>query len=418
MGGVHVKIEGAPGARVGHPAVFLVLFSPFGIASGYLSVTLAYLLTHHGVTVQGIATLTAISFIPQTWKFLWAPIVDTTLTRKSWYVIGALTTAASIAATGFVHAGERTLPLVTLLVLLSSVASTFVGMATEALAAHATRAEQKGEVGGWIQAGNLGTYGLGGGGALWIAQHSGLEWLASLSLGVLCAGCCLALYLVNDPPEKRTAPHYLASLVDLGKDVWFVAKSRTGYLAILLLFIPIGTGAAQNLWAAVAGDWHASADTVALVTGALSGVVSTIACVAGGYACDVMDRKAAYGLFGVLLALCAIAMALVPRTPAMFVIFTLVYAFVLGVCYSAFSAVTLEAIGRGAAATKYNLLASLSNFPIQYMTVVDGWAQARYGSGGMLYVEAAVGMVAVAFFGVVVVALNRFAPAKVSAQAV
>jgi hypothetical protein len=91
----------------------------------------------------------------------------------------------------------------------------------------------------------------------------------------------------------------------------------------------------------------------------------------------------------------------------MFVVFTLVYAFVLGICYSAFSAVTLEAIGRGAAATKYNLLASLSNTPILYMTVVDGWAQARYGSSGMLYAEAAIGIAAVAFFGVVAYAINR-----------
>jgi MFS family permease len=409
-------MEIAPEARVSHPALFLILFSPFGIASGYLSVTLAYLLVHHGVTVQEIATLSAIALVPQTWKFLWAPIVDTTLTRKSWYIIGALTTAVTIAATGFVPAGRHTLSLITLLVLASSLASTFVGMATEAFAAHTSRAEQKGQVGGWIQAGNQGTYGLGGGGALWIAQHTGFEWLASLSLGLLCVGCCLALFWVSDVPERRGAAPYLTSLVDLVKDLWAVARSRTGYLAILILFIPVGTGAAQSLWSAVAGDWHASADTVALVTGVLSGIVAMIACIVGGYVCDLMDRKAAYALFGIVLAVCAVAMGLAPRTPSMFVIFTLLYAFVLGICYSAFSAVTLEAIGRGAAATKYNLLASLSNFPIQYMTVVDGWAQTKYGSGGMLYVEAAIGIAAVGFFGVVVLALNRFAHAEANAQ--
>ena len=411
-----MQIEDRSEARVGHPAVFLVLFSPFGIASGYLSVTLAFLLSHHGVTVQEIATLTAIAFIPQTWKFLWAPIVDTTLTRKGWYVIGALTTAVTIAMTGFVHAGPRTLPVVTVLVLASSLASTFVGMATESFAAHTTSAEQKGEVGGWVQAGNLGSYGLGGGGALWIAQHSGLESLASASLGLLCAGCCLALFFVRDVAERRAASRYLANLIELVKDVWSVARSRRGYLAILLLFIPIGTGAAQNLWAAVAADWHANADTVALVTGALSGIVSMIACVVGGYVCDVMDRKAAYALFGVILALCAVVMALAPRTPATFVLFTLLYAFILGICYAAFSAVTLEAIGRGAAATKYNLMASLSNFPIQYMTVVDGWAQTKYGSGGMLYAEAAIGIVAVVLFGGIVLAINRLVPAHASIE--
>src|SRR4029079_2489942 len=120
--------------------------------------------------------------------------------------------------------------------------------------------------------------------------------------------------------------------------------------------LPIGLGAAGNLWAAVADDWHASANVVALVNGALGGILSMVGCVCGGYASDVMDRKTAYCAFGVALAICAGAMALAPRTAAMFVVFTGLYAFVLGFCYAGFGAVTFEAIGGGAAATKYNLI--------------------------------------------------------------
>jgi MFS family permease len=214
---------------------------------------------------------------------------------------------------------------------------------------------------------------------------------------------------VGEPREERAPTNYFVTLRDLVADVWSVAISRKGFLAILILFIPIGTGAAQNLWAAVAGDWHATADTVALVNGALGGVVATVACLFGGYICDAMDRKSAYALFGILGALCAVAMALAPRTQAMFIVFTLAYGFLVGVSYAAFSAVTLEAIGHGAAATKYNLLASLSNVPIAYMTVVDGWAQTHYGSAGMLYAEAAIGIGAVALFGVVALVVNKLA---------
>jgi hypothetical protein len=128
-----------------------------------------------------------------------------------------------------------------------------------------------------------------------------------------------------------------------------------------------------------------------------------------------MNRRLAYSVFGLLTALCAILMALAPRTEIMFIVFTLAYATVLGGCYSAFSAVTLEAIGRGAAATKYNLLASLSNVPIAWMTVVDGWAQTRYGSGGMLVVEAAIGVAAILFFALVAEVTRRFHPAYGSA---
>ena len=74
----------------------------------------------------------------------------------------------------------------------------------------------------------------------------------------------------------------------------------SGPLALLIVFLPIGTGAASNLWAAVADDWHATADTVALVTGALSGIISAAGCLAGGYLCDRLDRKTAYALFGVV----------------------------------------------------------------------------------------------------------------------
>src|SRR2546423_1015835 len=78
----------------------------------------------------------------------------------------------------------------------------------------------------------------------------------------------------------------------------------------------------------------------------------------------------------------AALMALAPRTEMMFVAFTCVYAFVMGFCYAAFGAVVLEAIGAGAAATKYNLLAGISNAPIIYQTMIDGWGHDRWGASG------------------------------------
>ena len=80
------------------------------------------------------------------------------------------------------------------------------------------------------------------------------------------------------------------------------------------------------------------------------------------------------------------------------VVFTLAYAFILGMSYAAFSSVALEAIGRGAAATKYTLLASLSNMPIAYVTYIDGWAYARWGASTMLDVWAALGVIGVLVF--------------------
>jgi predicted MFS family arabinose efflux permease len=157
----------------------------------------------------------------------------------------------------------------------------------------------------------------------------------------------------------------------------------------------------------VASDWHASANTVALVTGVVGGVVSAIGCVLGGWICDRMHRQWAYALYGVLQALCAIAMALAPRTETSYVIFTMIYALIMGLTYAGFSAFVLEAMGTGAAATKYSVFASLSNTPIAYMTSIDGWAHARYGPAGMLYTEALFGFSGLVLFVGVLMGVRR-----------
>ena len=226
-------------------------------------------------------------------------------------------------------------------------------------------------------------------------------------MAALLMACCLALLFVGEPDLSHRKLHYLETLRDVASDVWNTAKSRIGFLALLICFLPIGSGAASGLWAAIAGDWHASADTVALVNGVMGGIVSAIGCVIGGYLCDRIDRKFAYALFGVFLAAGALAMAIAARTPAMFIIFTLLYAFVQGLNYASFSAVVLEAIGRGAAATKYNIYASLSNMPIAYMTIVDGKAYERWHTNGLLVADAAAGLLAVAFFAAVVAVVRR-----------
>jgi len=66
--------------------------------------------------------------------------------------------------------------------------------------------------------------------------------------------------------------------------------------------------------------------------------------------------------------------------------------------YAAFTAVTLDAIGRGAAATKYTMFASISNFPIWWMSLLLAWIADHFGPDTMLYSEAALGVVGLAIF--------------------
>ena len=424
--------------RSAHPVLFLFMFVPMGISNGYVTVTLGFLLAGAGVGVDAIAVLGNWALFPQVLKVLAGPLVDATLTNKSWYLLAAVITGLLIAATGFVPAAASNLALITVLVFVISVASAFSALAADSIMAHATTPEQKGRAGGWSQAGNLGGSAIGGGLGLWLAQnltpggdsalgqwltgHTGIVWftdaflwlgrhvqaavIGGSAVGLLCLLSAIALLYVREPPAGHRAASIAKSIVNVGQDLWGLIKSRRGLLALVAMTLPISAAAMTQLWPAVAQDWHASGNSVVLINGMLGGVITMAGCIVGGWLCDRMNRMAAFNLFSLITCTVALAAAFSPRTQAMYVLYVGLYMLITGFCYAAFGAVVLEAIGKGAAATKYNLLASIANVPIMYMAWFDGKAHVLdapswlplHGSTLMLVAEAFIPVLGTAVF--------------------
>jgi MFS family permease len=385
-----------------HPSVYAGLYLPFGATNGYLTVAIAYQLSQAGVPAESIGVLIALSFMPQTWKFLWAPIVDMTLTSKGWYLIGAVLSAFGALGMAVCSAPPVNFTALTAAAIMASLASTFLGMAVEALIAHSTPPEQQGRAGGWLQAGNFAGSGIGGGAALWLATHVRRAWITGAALGACFLLCCLALTLIRESQRGPRAAGIAARTRDMLRDLWDVARSPRGYLALLVLFLPIGSAGAGALFSVIPDDWHTSATAVELANGTLSGVTSLLGCLAGGYLSDLINRKLAYVGYGLLLGLCALAMALAPHDQTNYILFVLLYSFISGVCYAGFSALTLEAIGGGAAATKYNVFASLANMPTAYLAAIEGWARTHHGVNAFLYIDFAAAIVSALIYGAVV----------------
>lgn len=392
----------APHAMVRFPAIFLPLFAPFGISSGYVSVTLAFLLGRSGMSTLAITTIIAATVWVQTWKVLWAPVVDTVGNPKLWYGAGVAGVGATILAMSALPANAAEVHTLTLLAAVSSAASTLTSMSAEIFLAQCVPVGMRGRASGWAQAGNLGGAGIGGGIGLLLAQHVPLPWVSGAVLAAICFVCWGCLRFV--PAARRT--HAMASYVDelkgVVRDVWDVARSRVGYLALILMVLPIASGAAP--WSAIAGEWGADADLVALVNGVVGGLASAVGALVGGYVCDRLKPGLAYCVFGLLAGGIAVAMAWGGRTPAAFTVFTLGYSGMIGCGYAAYSAIVLGAIGQRSAATNFNLMAAVSNVPIALMTTFDGWAHDRYGTDAMLYGELALPAATIAAFGLFVVA--------------
>jgi MFS transporter, PAT family, beta-lactamase induction signal transducer AmpG len=387
-----------------HPLLYFVLFLPFGAPGGYVTVALGYLAPARGISVAGVSALAAMTVLPQTYKFLWAPLVDVLSTRKRWYIGATLANALTLAAMGLVPLRPANLPALEALIFANSVASAFVAMSVEAIMANATTEAERGRAAAWSQAGNLGGSALGGGLGFRLVRSLPEEWMAPalLALGMLVCG--LALIPLQEP--AKPAGVAAARLRAVFGELWQVIWSRNGALALALCFLPMGAAAAGGLFSAVARDWHASSAEVELMNGWLSGVVMIAGCLLAGRVSDGMDRKAAYAVSGGILAAFTVVIAFAPQTPVTYAVLCIGYSFAAGLCYGTFTGFVLQVIGGGAAATKYNVFASLSNIPIWYMTRVDGWAADRYGAIRMLHVDAAAGAIGIAVL-IVVFALVR-----------
>ncbi len=392
-------MDALPG-RTARPIVFMFLVLPLGISGGFLSVTLPFIATRAGLPVGVVGSVVAISVLPHVVKVAWAPVTDLTLTLRRWCVIGTVVCAATLALMGLTPIRPATVALLTTAGFLSQVGATLVYIPVGGLMALTVAEEEKGRAAGFFQAGNLGGVGLGGGAGVWLATRVPPAQNTAI-LALLALACVAAIRFVPAPERASTTGSVLAGLRQLLVELWSLLRGRRELLAVFMVLSPIGIGAASNLWSAVAPDWHAPDTLVALATGVANGLVSAAGCALGGWWADRVDRRVAYLSTGGLLCLVGVAMALAGRTPAAYAVGTLTYAFVLGLCYAAYSALCLETAGRGAAASKYAIMTSLGNVPLAYMTAFDGWTHDRWNAGAMLYAEAGLAALAIGAFALV-----------------
>ena len=387
MQNVSAELSAAPARRPVHPFLFTLLVLPKGMAFGYVEVMLGYLLARAGVPVEQIAALAAAALLPHVFKFLWAPLVDTTLTLKKWHGLSVGTGALVMAGMSLLPLNQGSLPLLTLGVYVLHTCISISGIAVPGLMAYDVPAALQGRASGFYSIGYFCGKGVGGGLGLLLAQRLAVPGLAGVVLGVVGLACILPLRAFRDQPTTIHAERAMDTYRALGRDVWDTVRSRNGWLGLLVCLLPLGCATANSLWAAVASEWHAGADTVALVTGMLAAGVTAAGCVVGGWVSDRVSPRYLYLATTVASALSLVGMAYAPRTEALFIGGTLLYALINGLATASYVTLILEAIGKGAATTKYTLFVSVGNISSYLMIFALGYAHTHFGSVGMLNTE-------------------------------
>ena len=418
------------------PPLWGVLTLPFGLAVGFATIAVPFVLRARGVPMTLIATVSQVASLPHVIKPFWSPLLDCGPRRRTWFFASIVVTALGLAATALIppspteHAGPvPVLWFYTAALFVAQAAVATSGSAVLAMMALTVPNAKRGAAAGWQTAGNLAGTAVGGALIAWMIAHLAPSSTA-LSLAAICAVSALPAAFVHEvPPPRRSVARLLR---DLFREVWRTLRSRDGWTAMIICLSPVGAGALTNLFSALAKD-YAPSDAVAehlviVVTGLLGGIVNIVGALLGGVLADRMNRRLAYALCGGLSGVCAVAMLLAPASPAAFTLGTLAYSLINGLCYAVFYSFVLELVGKRESAatvtTQLALYIGASNLAAAYVTWLDGFAYDRAkalapgwasaGRAGMLAMDALSTFVGLAVLALMILHVRRTAPRPVA----
>jgi MFS family permease len=370
---------------------YTLLFLPYGMTQGFITITLSYVLSHHGVSFAAISGVIGLFLLPSSLGFIVGPILDICLTPQRWYLLSMAVGTACLLALGLAPLTPQTTPVLDLISLICGFALTAVISTATAAMTLTTPVAARAKVSGWTTVGMYSGIGAGGGAGLWLVSHgagpAGAVIILSV-LNVLCAAPILWMRLPRRPAGLKVAHQTL----DLGRALWQLFTTHAGILTVLVETMPAGLGTSFRLMAGLAGQWKADANLVALVMGGLGALISVPGCIFGGYLCAKITSKAGYVTVALVVAALGTFMALGPHTPLAFALQLLFSSFLLASATTTCQAVLYEFLDHRATATMASVLSSLSNAPVVAMTFFVGWAQDRYGTTGMMLQEAAIGV--------------------------
>jgi len=95
-------------------------------------------------------------------------------------------------------------------------------MVTESLVAYDTPDNLKRRASGWLQAGNLGGLGLGGGAGLWLAEKLPAAWMPGAVIAAACLLCSIGLFFLSEPKSTVRVEKYIKTIGNLNRDIWTV----------------------------------------------------------------------------------------------------------------------------------------------------------------------------------------------------
>jgi PAT family beta-lactamase induction signal transducer AmpG len=381
------------------PWVFSLLILPLGIYAGFIWTALPFLLSKAGVPLEQISRIAALLQLPPILMFLWTPIVDVKLRRRTWLVLGASVTALFVWV-ACSSVGASHLKLLTTSLLGGGVVVALVMASCGGLMVTMLPASEQSKASAWNQAGNFGGGVLGAAIVLWLIERIPVP-LVGLAAAALIALPAYAAFTIPEPPPIASS-WFRGRFAEIRREGLSVLRSPQRRWSVLLLIAPGSTCAAQSLLPALASHYGVGGTGVLWTNGVAGGIVLAVGSLCGLLVPGDWDRRLTYAGAGLTNALGAIAL-LVANRPSVYFWGTLLYLLTAGFCNARYVALVLDVIGPEGhdTSTWYAALTAAGNIPIASMIWLEGKSFHSFGMHGLLWTDAAANIVVFAIVALV-----------------
>lgn len=353
---------------------------------------LAYLLSEQGVGSGGQAHMIFLLSLPTWLYFLWSPITDFFVRRRTWLLIGGLLAAVAMAAS--FHQPNLSSKAALALMLLSACCSQLVVSSCGGMLG-AMRVERSRRVGSsFYQAGSMGFGAL----AVWALVKTSHSGAGRETLGLTAAamiGIPTLFALAAPKQEVISEGTFSGTMHRIGAEckATFWRWEALPYIGCMVF--PMASGAAISLLPGVARQYGVNGDNVAWINGALGGVLMAAGAASASILPTRMRASVMYMLISLVNCATLCVLWLGPLQPSTYYVGVILYLYTIGICYAMFTAVLLEFLGHSgkSGSGRYSIINSLGNVPVQYMLLVDGFGGDKWGGRGLAGSEAVVGAV-------------------------
>ena len=363
-----------------------------------------------GLTLEQIGAFVGAIFIPWSFKWLWAPIVDIVKLkrfggRKAWIVgcnammIGTLMVVASIDF-------AENFALLLWMIILNNLFCATQDVAIDSLAVSTLRKDERATGNGLMFGGQYFGIALGGGGTIFVSGLWGLNAALIYVCALMFINLVYVLVFIKDddasvPDKERVIGafrHFIGTLGQFIRNLYsgFVESGSGPKFGLLFSLLPVGAMAlAYALLGTLQVDYGLDETQLSQLAVAVA-IVSAAGCVLGGILGNYLGVKRVVATGYVLTALPTLflayqisAVGLTNIPIQAFVAAILSHALLFGIAFAVRMAIFMGMTNPLVAATQFTTYMALSNVAISVGNYWQGVVAERFDYSTALYIDSA-----------------------------